>query len=331
MRVLLIGFGRISITHIALLMGYGIRRRNIHVVDTNIVNRGLLRLLNITCYRSVDKALRSTTFDFALVCSPSATHYKITCELVEQNIPVFVEKPLTTKFSDSEDIWKLSLQKNSYVYVGYVYRCMPTFTYLKQEIDQKKQTYADLKSFNIIYSGPTVVNGNSGWRDDYQMGGGVINDYGPHALNLMLWFFGEPESLEVIEAGKTMSKNVHDYVQIAASYDNHTVNLELNWADTHSRKAEMLCTFGDNDSRTTCSRESIETVKPYEQCAVRLAELDTNVRYYLRGEEFSIQLEQFLSQLKEPNLNYKAKRDLEEAVLTDKYINHVAKVLGSWN
>ena len=130
-----------------------------------------------------------------VIATPNHTHHSLALAALERGKPVFVEKPLTTTYSDAEHLVRVAEQNRSWIAVGYTSRHFPSVRLLKDLL-----TTGYVGSVRSFYfeagssGGWDPVSGYSLHRG--QSGGGVLVVKGSHFLDRMLYWFGEPASVE---------------------------------------------------------------------------------------------------------------------------------------
>lgn len=70
--------------------------------------------------------------DAIFIATPAKTHYKILKKSIENGKHVFVEKPITTKYEQAEELKELAKKKGVIVQVGYIERFNSAYTFAKQ-------------------------------------------------------------------------------------------------------------------------------------------------------------------------------------------------------
>jgi predicted dehydrogenase len=85
--------------------------------------------LNIRAFNSLDEILNSV--EAVSVATPTTTHFEIAIEALNRNIHTFIEKPITAKISEAEQIIKVSIERNLKVQVGHIERFNPALLALK--------------------------------------------------------------------------------------------------------------------------------------------------------------------------------------------------------
>lgn len=129
---------------------------------------------------------------YVIIASPAPYHTAISKKLLEHNIPLLIEKPLSDSMEDALEFKKFTDLNNVAVRVGYCLRFLPAAQYMKKMLDEE--------CLGVIYN----VQCNVGqylpdWRKgkNYRntvsaqkhLGGGVLLELS-HELDYLNWFFG---------------------------------------------------------------------------------------------------------------------------------------------
>ena len=77
-------------------------------------------------------------------------------KLIERNVPIIIEKPLTTSVQESNNLLKLAEQKSSIVLVDHIFLYHPIFILLKEYIKSLENKDLSLKmllirSYNLFF------------------------------------------------------------------------------------------------------------------------------------------------------------------------------------
>jgi len=133
MNALLIGFGVMGKNH-ARLLSQNSSVKKITIVDPMVKdNKPQLNHLYKT-HKTLGHALRNNRPDFAIVASPTSTHYEQCFKLLAHKIPFIVEKPITTDFVKASKIIKHAEELNIQILPGHVERYNPAVTFLKDKL-----------------------------------------------------------------------------------------------------------------------------------------------------------------------------------------------------
>jgi predicted dehydrogenase len=148
-------------------------------------------------------------------------------------------------------------------------------------------------------------------------------------LNLLNWFFGAPQSVGGTSLNKIFSNETEDEVYGTLFFPGgKSAQLSVNWSDESYRKMSTKMTIWGKSGRMVADRQEIQVYLrddapiPAEYKAgwnVRYTtELTKPVWFYVRGEEYSAQLDYFVSCIKagqSDNIN-----SFESAAVTDNVI-----------
>ena len=112
--------------------------------------------------------------DGIIVCSPTFSHYEICKEVLNRNIPLLAEKPLTTKIKEVKKLLEICKNNNSILMVNYIHLYHIGF----QEILNTFRNNNTSKLINIVSE-----SGNYGpFRKDTR----ALWDWGVHDVAMML-------------------------------------------------------------------------------------------------------------------------------------------------
>ncbi|MHC8355015.1 Gfo/Idh/MocA family protein [Pseudomonas sp. LB3P81] len=142
-------------------------------------------------YRSIEQAL-SEKLEFAIVASPAPFHISQAALLLESNVPVLIEKPLSDSMNTFKSLGAVLHDKRGKVEVAYNLRLMPSAIKFKSLITEGM--LGDI--YNVIID---VGQYLPDWRptSDYKknvsaqkaLGGGVLLELS-HELDYLGWIFG---------------------------------------------------------------------------------------------------------------------------------------------
>ena len=219
MKVLFFGLGGVGQRHLRILKklypnvkigAVRVKERKFEIsddlqpdFDTNIILK-----YDISTYTSLEKGLNFKP-DFAIVANPTSLHVSTAKELLANDVPVFLEKPISHNLEGIDELLKLSKERNIPVAVGYMMRFHPCSLKLKDLIENKR--IGRIYSVNVnINSYMPGWHGYERYNEFYaglkSLGGGVVFTE-VHELDLLTWYFGTPEKLWAI-GGKLSDLNI---------------------------------------------------------------------------------------------------------------------------
>lgn len=193
------------------------------------------KMLDIPIYTDYKK-LVSHDLDAVIVCVPDEMHAKIGNYFTENNMNVFMEKPLADSVENAKIMVEHSDKHDIISQVGYFNRFSSTFKKGKEILDHK--ILGELFfSRGYSYEG-LVFEKNKGWRftKDSDVGGSLL-DIGSHLIDVLIWYFGDVKSLYGIK--KDGFSNA-DYGSSIIKYESGmTSTIDFSWS-SHSHRQIYL-------------------------------------------------------------------------------------------
>ncbi len=303
-RLGFVGFGRMGITHFAVLNSHPSVEVS-GVVDSSSIMRGLAAsYLQKKVYSSHQEMCRETQLDGLVISTPNDSHSELIEFAIEHGLHVFVEKPFVMDRSAGERILNLLDGKELVTQVGYVNRFNEVFQEVKSILDDS--LLGEVVNFRSEMYGRTVLKESSGmWRGKKEAGGGVLYDLGSHALDLAVFLIGKPDRVCGSVMQSIYSSEVEDILCSTLIYDKGiTGSVRVNWSDESCRKAGNLIEVIGKKGKIIAGRYGFKLYLR-EQNGSRnfetgwnhrnITEIAGPVRYYLRGNEFTNQLDHFIS------------------------------------
>ena len=134
-NVLLLGLGNIGQIHLRNLKKNKNLKIFIHDINKKLITN--LKDSNISQVDDLKSFLHSQRIDVGIIATSTDSHKDISIQLLKNNIPHLIEKPISTKSSDFEEIFKISNKKDIFVMCGFVERFHTCVVKIKQEIKTK--------------------------------------------------------------------------------------------------------------------------------------------------------------------------------------------------
>lgn len=268
----------------------------------------LEKYTGVRVYNNLSKMLKAETLDAVIIATPSKLHGPMVRECLEHNLHVFCEKPYCLDVVEGEQLAQLAAQKGLVNQVGYHYRFVGAFQEVKRLLELG--AIGEVTHMKAEAYGPVVLRpSGSSWRNQRNEGGGCLYDYAAHPLNLVNWYFGMPETVGGTVMNKIFSADSEDEIYATLRFGNGlSGQLSVNWSDESFRRMTTKITISGTQGKIYADRQ---------ECQVYLREghsLPTgylpgwNVRYtteltgevwaYVRGEEYSAQLDYFVQRIK---------------------------------
>lgn len=326
----IIGLGKMGISH-AAIVGAHPDVELVSVCDTSaIVLNAFKKFTVIKTYTDYRKMVDELTLDFALVATPTKFHYEMVKYALDKGLNMFCEKPFSLNAAQGKELVTLAADKSLVNQVGFHNHFIGTFMELKRLL--KLNVIGEVVHFTGEAYGPVVTKPKGGtWRSKPDEGGGCLYDYASHVINLIQEIIGRPEKINGTLLKKIYSRDVDDAVYSLMTLQNGlSGTLLVNWTDETYRKMSTSLTVYGKKGKIICDATEIKIYlkEPAESenlgkgwTIKYITDLAIPVDFYLRGEEYSAQIDYFIDAVK----NKKKTRinTFEQALYTDMVIEMI--------
>jgi len=153
-----------------------------------------------------------------------------------RRVAVFMEKPLAGNHADAVKIVERTSKADLKTMVGFQKRFSPVFQKGKKILNEG--TLGELSSFTAYSFCSSVFSQRKGWRFKQGQGGALL-DLGPHLIDVILWYFGEPIEVEG-ETRSMYSNEVDDFATGNFKFESGlTGSCSVSWSVEGYRLPEM--------------------------------------------------------------------------------------------
>jgi predicted dehydrogenase len=196
--------------------------------------------------------LFSQNLDAVVVATPPATHFQIAKECLQNGLNVLVEKPLTLKSCDAEELIQIAEENDRVLMVGHTFEYNGAVLALKHLMESGELGqiyYLDAARLNLGL---------------FQKDSNVIWDLAPHDISIMIFLLGKlPISVNSSGAANVMNK-IHDVAYINLVFpDNVMAHIHVSWLDPC--KVRRVTVVGSKKMAVYNDIESLEKIKLYDK------------------------------------------------------------------
>jgi predicted dehydrogenase len=310
-RIAFIGIGKMGMSHLSILGGYQKDVKIVGVCDSSsLVLNSLKQLTEFHVFDDYKEMLEKVNPHAVIISTPSQTHFEIAKFCLKKRLHIFIEKPFCLSFSEANELTELAQEKKVVNQVGYHNRFISTFNAAKTWIEQGVIGHV----YHIVgeANGPAVLKESKSWRTTNSAGGGCLLDYGSHVLNLMNFYAGSTTKVLGAFSKPIYSTLVEDFVNALLSFENNiSGSLFLNWSDETFRRMTTVITLLGKKGKMIVDSQEVKVYLNYESGKNELkkgwntrhiTDFPIDVEFFVRGEEYSAQLEHFISCIREKSL-----------------------------
>ncbi|HWK03608.1 MAG TPA: Gfo/Idh/MocA family oxidoreductase [Puia sp.] len=326
-KVAVIGTGKMGISHLSIL-GAHPDVEIVGVCDTSkMVTDFIHKYSKMPCFADYKKLIAEAKPDAIFVAVPTKFHYTIIKDILESNIHVFGEKPFCLNPNEGKELMAIAEKRKLVNQVGYHNKFIGTFQEVKKIINSG--LLGELYHFTAESYGPVVtMKKKATWRSDPKEGGGCLLDYASHVIDLVNDLLGPVEKVKSSLLKSIYSEDVEDSVySLLELKSGLTGVLAVNWSDDTYRKMSTSVTIQGTKGKIISDANELKVFFRDADCPPGyskgwnlryITDLTQNVDFYLRGEEYSSQIDYFIAciQGKVPNSinNFKSAWQTDHAI-----------------
>lgn len=327
-RAGIIGLGKMGISHCAIL-GAHTDVELVAVCDSSVfLLDAFKKYSSCQCFNDYKAMLDQLKLDCVFVASPTKFHAEMVEYAMNRGLHVFCEKPFSLNSEDSFKLSKKAKDLNLINQVGYHNRFLATFNKVKDLL--KYELLGEVYHFIAESYGPVVTKEKGRtWRSEKHLGGGCLYDYASHTIDLVNYLLTKPVSVSGTHLKRIFTRDAEDAVYSTLTLQNGlTGQLSVNWSDETYRKMSTQITIIGKKGKIIADATEVKIYLNEEDKFSKLlkgwniiynTDIVENVNYYLRGEEYTAQIDHFIECIK--NGESISRCSFESASYTDAVIS----------
>jgi len=303
-RVAVCGLGKMGASHLSIINAHPMAQVTAVCDPTGYILDVLGKYTGLKGYADYGQMLAEAPLDAVVIATPSRLHAPMVQQALEKGLHVFCEKPFCLDPQDSARLAALAESRGLVNQVGYHNRFVGAFAEMKRLIGLGaigKVTHVLAEAY-----GPVVLKPKgSTWRTQSSEGGGCLYDYAAHPINLLNWCFGAPEGASGSVLGKVFSRDTDDEVYATLRFPGGVAaQVSVNWSDESQRKMTTKITAWGTNGRIYADRQECQVFLRNTEAPPAgygpgwnvkyTTELTEEVWFYVRGEEYSAQIDHFV-------------------------------------
>lgn len=303
-RVGIVGLGKMGLSHHAIFNAHP----EVELAGICDSSRYVLSVLGkytgAATFGDYDEMLAELPLDAVVIATPSSAHTAMVEKALAAGLHVFCEKPLTLDADQSAGLAAQAQERGLVTQAGYHNRFVASFREAKSLLESG--ALGELHQVTGEAYGPVVLKSQGRtWRTQRTEGGGCLYDYAAHVINLINWYCGMPAAVAGTALPSLFSRDTDDAALSTLYFDDGLRGqLTVNWSDESYRKMSTQITLRGSNGRIYADRQELQVYLRDDAAAPPGYRQGWNVRYtteltppvwfYLRGEEYSEQVDAFV-------------------------------------
>jgi predicted dehydrogenase len=317
LRLVVVGPGLIGNKHLQLIESCDQAEVHSIVAPSHPDNKEAAVTYGVPMYKSIEECLLTGDVDGVIISSPNEFHFSQALTCIEANVPVLIEKPITTDTTEAAKLVSLARKGVAKILVGHHRMHSPLLKTASQVIRSGRLGRIVTVIGSAQFFKPEQYFKDSPWRA--QPGGGPLFINMIHEVGSLRALVGEITGVQAISSSRIRNLAVEDTVAINFMFDNGALGTFLlsdsaacpkSWEQTSQENARYP-SYEDEDCYTVTGTRgtlSIPTMRmktysehvesswwlPFEQSTLPVARLDPlecQLQHFLRvirGEEIPL-------------------------------------------
>ena len=217
-RLVVVGPGLMGLKHIEFILANPrCELAGLVTPEREVVN-DVGERLNIPLFHDLEACLSSTDPSGVVISSPNEFHYGQACLCVERDIPVLIEKPITSSYDDAERLVDLVSRRGAKAIVGHHRAHSPLMAAAKAVIEQGRLGRLVAVQGSAIFHKPPEYFDAGPWRRE--VGGGPILINLIHEIGILRSLCGEISAVQAIASSAVRGFPVEDTVAVNLQFRN---------------------------------------------------------------------------------------------------------------
>ena len=187
---------------------------------------------NVYRETSYDSVLANEEIKGIVISSPAALHHSMAMKALLAGKDVFVEKPLSLKVEDGEELVRLAEENGKILMVGHVLEYHPGIVKLRQLVEG-----GELGQINYIYSSRLNLG-------KFRTEENILWSFAPHDISVILLLLNELPQEVSSHGGCYLHKDIYDVTVTTMSFATGVrAHIFVSWL--HPYKEQKLVVIGD--------------------------------------------------------------------------------------
>ncbi len=292
-----------GITHYSILNTHPLVKIVSVCDQSSTMMKVLSKYVDVKTYNDYEKMLDDSDLNAVIISTPGDSHAEIIRACLKRDLHVFVEKPFSMSVSEGRTVMTELGEKPLVNQVGYVNRFNEVFMEVKKLVSDG--VIGDVVNFSSEMYGATVLKDvKSSWRGSKKTGGGCMNEFASHCIDLVVYLLDQPDSVVGSLLQSIYSSEVEDLVSSTFVYDKgFSGTIMANWSDETYRKPTNIVKIMGTGGKIVADKHAykiyLKEANPERSFdkgwnTRYITDFARSVRFYLRGNEFTSQLDYFI-------------------------------------
>ena len=218
MNIVIVGLGNVG-EHYFELLKNNRKIKNIYIIENNLIQRKNKNYEFINLKQVNNKF----QIDYAIICTPSGSHFRYAKFFLNKKIPTLIEKPFVISLKHSKELIKLKIKNRTKCWVAFQNRYNKSIIQGKKMLEKKRFG----KTFFVdaaLYWHRNKKYYSTSWRGKYRTDGGVLFNQSIHLLDVLIYFFGKIKNFNVVAGFSKDKLQAEDLISVNLNHTNKVIS-----------------------------------------------------------------------------------------------------------
>lgn len=240
LNIAVVGLGRIGwMTHIPEILARSDRFTLVAVVDASARRiEEAKKEYGVSGYTDIKQMILAHKPDVAVIATPTHMHYDHACLAMKMGCDIILEKPMAPDYETACAIAECAKSTGRKLMVFQLHRALAEPNQLLSIMNSGK-----LGKIFSIYASRSAYRRRADWQALRKFGGGMLNNYGPHYVDTLLYMVKERIARCFCTANTVASAgDAEDVVRILMQTQSGvTLDIDINQAAALTGPSWMVC------------------------------------------------------------------------------------------
>lgn len=173
---------------------------------------------------SIDDLINDGDINLISISSPNSTHFDYAKKALEAGKHVLIEKPITARLKQAEELYDLAKTKGLVLCVFQNRRFDSDFLTVKQVVESG--VLGEILSYEAHFDRYKPILNAKAWKETKTEGSGILYDLGTHLIDQAIYLFGKPTSTSGETFNQREGSIIDDAFNLNLSFGKVKVNLK---------------------------------------------------------------------------------------------------------
>lgn len=224
----LVGCGSIAKKHVHVIQNLLEESKIVGFCDSAYEKaRSMGERMGVPAFASIRGMMESIgdQVDVVSILTPSGVHYQNVLELVEYRKPLVVEKPITLRLDEADEILRACDAHRVKIFVVHQNRYNLPVIKAREAIEKGRLGRPVMGTVRLRWKRDQAYYDAASWRGTWAYDGGVFTNQASHHIDMLTWFMGGVETVKAVGITRLAKIECEDTGAAILRFDNGALGI----------------------------------------------------------------------------------------------------------